>query len=161
MSQLGITQALHFWASVVLVLGGVGLVGYFAWSALSDFPPGSTLAYGDRTVTGVTGSYCNYNSCVDVAFTEPPGETLRVPAGETLAFEYGGWATFGVEARAYPADPDGGTNYPTGELNLPVSRGSGIASLSADLPPERRYLLEVLVRAQSGSVSYLFQVETV
>ena len=74
-------------------------------------PPKSTLSFRGRTVTGELGSYCwslpgSPATCADAAGipVARDQQTLTVPTGSVLMFDYGGGQgkLNSVEARAYP-----------------------------------------------------------
>ncbi len=143
-------------------------------------PPESTLAYSGRTVTGEIGSYCwsspgSPATCADAAGIPlaPEQQTLTVPGGSVLMFDYGGQEKpASVEARAYPLKqekkllpgPDGtrlmrpkeGRSVLATE-DLRVRREVGDrTAIPAELSPGE-YVVEVLVRLPEGDASYYFR----
>jgi len=131
-------------------------------------PPKATLSFGDRTVTGSLGSYCWSSVCADTAFPvdesgdliPPNTETLVVPAGSEMAFDFSGEQPSSVSATAYPLNegPSSGERQgiPEGK-RLRVERANGQTRISGDLPPGA-YLLDVFVRVRGGDASYSYNV---
>lgn len=127
-------------------------------------PPDGTLSYGEQTLAGSVGSYCwiipdgGCGACVDAAFPMPvSGEILRVPAGATLIFDYGGESADSIRVGAYPVDEGGNIDYPYGKLELLQVEGRGEASIPFELPTGE-YYVDVFVQVPEGDVTYYFRV---
>lgn len=135
-------------------------------------PPDATLSFGERTVTGSLGSYCWSLGCLDAAFPAdesgaliPPNtDTLVVPAGSEMVFDFGDWRSSSVGATAYPLDqgdspstgPEERQGMPKGK-RLRVEGAGGETRISGDLPPGA-YLVDVFVLVEQGDVSYSYNV---
>lgn len=136
---------------------------------LKDRPPDSTLSYKDQRVTGTLGSYCWGSVCADVAgIPVPPArDSLTLPAGATLIFDFGGSGTYKVDAAAYPLNtesetlpgPDGVQFLmPRGkQKNVKAIRTSGRTRIIADVP-SREYVLSVFVDPGRSDASYSYRL---
>jgi hypothetical protein len=143
-------------------------------------PSDSILAYSGRTVSGEVGSYSwssagSPATCADTAGIPlaPEQQTLTVPVGSVLMFDYGGEGRPApVQARAYPLEqekkllpapdgtrlmrPKGGCSVLAAEdLKVRRDEGDGTA-ISAELSSEE-YVVEVQVRVPEGDASYYFR----
>jgi hypothetical protein len=148
-------------------------------SSGSSRPPESTLSYGGQSVTGELGSYCwSWSSgaiCADVVGPPVPDEeeTLTVPAGSVMVFEFGGSRRLrSMRAVAYPLDRGNEVRSPHGPRFLEPSKGRSMLATKAlkvrreggtgDIPaelPEGEYVVEVFIRLLGGgSASYYFRV---
>jgi hypothetical protein len=151
-------------------------------------PPDGVLILGKHMVTGVLGSYCwesasggseTVSRCADVAGipVPPEDETLTVPRGWVLVFDYGwrGWSA-SVNVGAYPLDRQGKASLPGPHRGAPSVRGERRrASEAKDLRVSRlgervqipvklaagEYVVEVSVRVPEGDAAYYFRVVVV
>ena len=142
-------------------------------------PPDSTLTVGNRSVSGMLGSYCwtspSGATCADAAGipVPPEEEALFVPAGSVMVFDFGGSRrpTL-VKAVAYPLGRGnelsgrrrGGFLVPSkgrsalATENLGVRRGGDRTEIPAELPVGK-YVVELFVRVPGGNdASYYFRV---
>src|SRR5215216_1520414 len=127
-------------------------------------PPESTLSYGGQTVSGALGTYCwssdSGSICVDKVGVPVNEETLTVPAGSTLTFEYGGRT---LDSLSVTAELIGRGNVPDEgskghqEIQLQSSRSGDRARIVADLPAGK-YVVAVFVRVPQGDALYGFRV---
>ena len=142
-------------------------------------PPDSTLSLGNRSVSGVLGSYCwtspSGATCADAAgIPVPPAEqVLVVPAGSVMIFDFGGSRRpTSVKAVAYPlgrgnelsGSRQGGFLVPSegrsalATENLKVRREGDRTELPAELPVGK-YIIELFVRASGkNDASYYFRI---
>ncbi len=142
-------------------------------------PPDSTLTFGNRSVSGVLGSYCwtspSGATCADAAgIPVPPEEqALAVPAGSVMIFDFGGSRRpTSVRAVAYPlgrgnelsGSRQGGFLVPSeGRLalateNLKVRRKGVRTEIPSELPVGK-YVVELFVRVSGGNdASYYFRI---
>jgi len=149
-------------------------------------PPESTLTLGNRSETGVLGSYCwesvsgateAVTRCADAAGIPVPREdqALTVPQGWVLVFDYRGRGRpASVAAAVYPLGrgselrgPPGGRFLSPTEgrsvleaENLRVSRLLDRAQMPVELP-EGKYVVEVSVQVPEGDAAYYFRVVVV
>jgi hypothetical protein len=124
----------------------------------------SMLSYGGESVAGALGTYCwssdSGSVCVDKVGVPVNEETLTVPAGSTLTFEYGGRT---LDSLSVTADRIGQGNV-SGEgskgyqeIRLRSSRSGNRARIVADLPAGK-YVVAVFVRVPQGDALYGFRV---
>ncbi len=139
-------------------------------------PPGSTLSYGGETVEAGLGSYCWTSGsgavCTDSFGTPVSRETLTVPAGSAMAFDYGGEGLDSLSVSAeqigqgdrleragegsflLPDGRDGGYEKP---IKLRTSRSGNRARVVADLPAGD-YAVVAFARMPRGDAYYGFRV---
>jgi hypothetical protein len=145
-------------------------------------PPRSTLSYGGETITGALGTYCWTQTpsgddtlfsggCADAVGVPVSEETLRVPAGSTLTFAYGGKKLDALDVSAHRIGqgnhlekvaggsvlvPDeGGKGYRT--IRLQIHRFEDGAHVAAELPVGE-YVVAAFVRVPQGDAVYGFRV---
>ena len=174
MSRLGIVAGI---AAVAMVMAGCG---HGAGEGPSGpKPPDSTLTLGNRSVSGVLGSYCwsspSGATCADAAGipVPPEEEALTVPAGSGMVFDFGGSRRpTSVKAVAYPLGrgnelsgrrrggflvPSEGRSALTTE-DLKVRRKGDRTEIPAELSPGE-YVVELFVRVPGGNdATYYFRV---
>lgn len=143
-------------------------------TSLSDQPPDSTLSYKDQTVTGTLGSYCWGSVCTDMAGipVPPKKDTLTIPAGSTLVFDFGGEGSYEVTAAAYPLNtesetlpgPDGVRYLAPGEdgpipapKELKAVQTNGRTQITGALPPGQ-HILSVFLDPGRGDASYFYRL---
>ena len=134
-------------------------------------PPGSTLSYGGETVSAGLGSYCWISVCADTFAVPVSEEVLRVPAGSTLTFAYGGKKLNSLSVSAHPIGKKdrlkrmGGGNFlmpdEEGEeyerIGLEAHRSGNRARITAELPAGE-YAVEAFARFPEGDALYGFRV---
>jgi hypothetical protein len=142
-------------------------------------PPDSTLTLGNRSVSGVLGSYCwtspSGATCADAAGipVPPEEEALAVPAGSVMVFDFGGSRRpTSVKAVAYPLGRGnelsgrrrGGFLVPSegrsalATEDLKVRREGDRTEIPAELPVGE-YVVELFVRVTRGNdATYYFRV---
>lgn len=120
-------------------------------------PPGSTLSYGGKTVTGVLGSFCwqakGLALCEDGAFiidNWSRKKTLVAPSGAALTFAYGGQELDSLEVSVNSAD--GGDQRTKGLRTRPSGTRARIV---ADLPAGE-YVVEAFATMPEGDAVYGF-----
>ncbi len=128
-------------------------------------PPQSTLSYGGETVSGALGSYCwvtvsrdgdFIGGCFDVNTPVPrKEETLTVPAGSVMVFDYGGEdRPSKVGAGAFPL-VRGKIGRAT--KHLQARRAGDLTRIPAKLPAGE-YLVGIYIYVPEGDASYHFRV---
>ena len=134
-------------------------------------PPGSTLSYGGETVSGALGSYCWVSVCADAFGVPVSEETLKVSAGSTLTFAYGGKELDSLSVSAHRIgrkdrlETIAGGNFllPDEEskgyerIRLQTRRSGNRARITTDLPPGQ-YAVEAFVRFPQGDAFYGFRI---
>lgn len=131
-------------------------------------PPTSTLRYGAQAQTGEVGAYCwieqrqlwfDGGSCVDISGLRMPVETLTVPVGARLAFDFGAETVPSeLRIRAIPVstapDPPVGQQWQMIRLyegyELRYTLKGTDAEITTDLRPGE-YAIEVSVTVPTGS----------
>lgn len=139
-------------------------------------PPGSTLSYGGKTVEAGLGSYCwtsgSGGVCTDSIGIPVSKETLTVPVGSTMTFDYEGEELDSLSVSAeqigqgdrveraggssflLPGGRDGGYEKP---VKLRTSRSGNRARIVADLPAGD-YAVVALAKMPQGDAYYGFRV---
>lgn len=138
-------------------------------------PPGSTLSYGGEIVDSGLGSYCWSSAsgavCTDSIGVPVSRETLTVPAGSALRFEYGGRGLESLGATAHRIGQGNhlekagrGSFLVLDEENegykgveLQTRRSDNRARIVADLP-DGEYAVAVFARMPQGDALYGFHV---
>ena len=129
-------------------------------------PPNSTLSYGEETARGALGTYCWKRGCADSVGIVAYKDELRVPAGATVTFAYGGRKLDLIEVVAYRI---GSKNQPeqmgkkillipAGKgTELPARRSGNRAQITAELPAGR-FVVDVFATMPEGDASYGFLI---
>lgn len=117
-----------------------------------ESPPGITLLVGDKTVSGVEGSYCWDGKCVDklgpVDLTGD-AEPTEVPRDASLRFQ-----TEGLEPENY--------SYSLYDQNgSVVKRDTVNASFNLPVLEASTYVLSGSGRWDNGDVSFLYKIQVV
>ena len=110
---------------------------------------------------GELGSYCwssdGLGVCSDSALSlTMTGETLEVPSGAKMVFEYGGKPVTKMMFTTYPVR-NGQIEYPNGERQLLEVKGRSKTKVPMKRPPGE-YFLDVFVQVPQGDASYSFGV---
>ena len=117
------------------------------------------------------GSYCWISVCADTFAVPVSEEVLRVPAGSTLTFAYGGKKLNSLSVSAHPIGKKdrlkrmGGGNFlmpdEEGEeyerIGLEARRSGNQARITAELPAGE-YAVEAFARFPEGDALYGFRV---
>ena len=139
-----------------------------------DKPPDSILAFRDQSETGEVGSYCYGSVCADAPGipVPPEGETLVVPPGADLLFDYGGEGRLSmVKTVALPLHRRSVTSYLPGDFVEPSAEAPSPqweqlrarpegdrGRITAELPPGG-YVISVFLKvSEGGDASYSFRV---
>ena len=129
-------------------------------------PPDSTLSYGGETASGALGTYCWKRGCADSVGIVAYKDELRVPAGATVTFAYGGRKLDLIEVAAYRIGPGNQPEQmgrkilliPAGKgTELPARRTENRAQITAELPAGR-YVVDVFATMPEGDASYGFLI---
>jgi hypothetical protein len=134
-------------------------------SSFADGPPRSTLSFNGETQTGGIGSFCWKRGCADMAGIPVPNDSLTVPAGRQLAFEFSGSEPLTeVHAAARPLRGrliDGAgmrlLQSAEGETVLPATPSGNQTGITAELEPGE-YSVTVSIRIAGGDALYGFHV---
>lgn len=141
---------------------------------IPDRPPDSTLYYKDQFAAGALGSYCWGSACVEAAgiLVPPEKDTLTVPAGSTLEFDFGAEGPYEADSGAYPLDPkaktlpgSGGVRFLAPDEEEPMPEPKDLKAVRADAQtritaglPAGEYVLSVFVDPGRGDVSYYYRL---
>ncbi len=129
-------------------------------------PPDSTFSYGGETARGALGTYCWKRGCADSVGIVAYNDELRVPAGATVTFAYGGRKLDSIAVVAYRIGPGNQPEQmgrkilliPAGKgTELPARRSGNRAQISAELPAGR-YVVDVFATMPGGDAAYGFLI---
>jgi hypothetical protein len=137
-------------------------------SSLAGGPPHSTLSFNEKTQTGGIGSFCWKRGCADMAGIPVPNNSLAVPAGASLDFEFSGSEPItDINAAARPLRGrliEGAgmkllqnSNQAIEALALPTRSAGNQAEIRADLEPGE-YSMTVSIQASDRGALYGFHV---
>lgn len=121
---------------------------------VSDYqPPTIWLVYKGDTYTGLRGSYCWAQDCVDLPFREPSGE-VDVARGSSISFMTNSLIEpSSMNVQAFLINDQGNT-LEAGELARGEVKDSYTIDLTSDV-----YVVEVFAVWQDlGDVSYAFKI---
>jgi hypothetical protein len=129
-------------------------------------PPDSNLSYGGETARGALGTYCWKRGCADSVGIVAYKDELRVPAGSTVTFAYGGRKFDSIAVAAYRIGPGNQPEQmgrkilliPAGKgTELPTRRSGNQARITAELPAGR-FVVDVFATMPEGDASYGFLI---
>jgi hypothetical protein len=129
-------------------------------------PPDSTLSYGGETARGALGTYCWKSGCVDSVGIVAFKDELRIPAGATVTFAYGGRKLDSMGVAAYRIGPGNQPEQmgrkilliPAGKgTELPARLSGNRAQITPELPAGR-YGVDVFATMPEGDASYGFLI---
>ncbi len=134
-------------------------------SSFADGPPQSTLSFDGQTQIGGTGSFCWERMCADMIGIPVPNDTLTVPTGSLLVFEFRGSESLtDVYAAARPLQGQliegAGMQFlqnAGGEVTLPTTSSGNQTGITAELEPGK-YSVTVSIRTADGGALYGFHI---
>lgn len=134
-------------------------------SSIDGGPPRSTLSFNREAQIGGIGSFCWEQTCADMVGIPVPNDSLTVPAGSRLIFDFSGSETLiDIHTAARPLQGrliDGaGVQFlqsAGGEVALPTTSSGNETGISADLEPGE-YSVTVSISIADGDALYGFHV---
>lgn len=141
-------------AGIVMVLWFIFGYGYFT-SPLPDQgaePPTIWLVYQEDIYTGIRGSYCWSNTCVDTIFPNPTG-AIDVTKGSSISLMMNSRVRpSSIDAQVFVLD-DQGNPLQVGQL---ISEGSDKYKVNLE---NGTYIVNILANWEDlGDVSYAFKI---
>lgn len=134
-------------------------------SSIDGGPPPATLSYNGQTQIGGTGTFCWEHLCADMIGIPVPNDTLIVPTGSVLTFEFSGSEQLTeVHAAARPLKGQlvegAGMQFlqtAEGEVALPSVSSDNQTRITAELE-SGEYSVTVSIRITGGDALYGFHV---